>query len=120
MERIKAWLADFPTTSARIVFTLGVVAGTALVAFYCFARGTHLDEENWEAWLIFLAVMSGIDAAQWTMKRQTAWEPPRTASEMPATAGTESVVPTGTTAAATLPAGTVKVAAPFTAYDPGA
>jgi hypothetical protein len=120
MERIKAWLADFPTTSARILFTLGVIAGTSLVAFWCFAKGIRLDEENWDAWLFFLAVLAGIDVAQWGVKRGTAWRPAVTESETRATTGPESNTTVAAVTAATLPAGTVKVAAPFTAYDPGA
>lgn len=90
MERLKGWLADYPTTAFRIVATVGMALGTALVVFWCFARRITLQEEIFDSWLIFLAVMSGIDAAQWGMKRATAWRPPQTESEHPTTAGEES------------------------------
>lgn len=71
MNRMKEWLSDFPTTSARILFTLGVGGGTALVALWCFGTGVRLEA------------------------RTTAWGPPADARERPAlgAAGAELAQP---------------------------
>jgi hypothetical protein len=58
------WLAEMPSTNARIAVTLLVVVATA-ATYLMTGRGA--DGE----WLAFLAVMSGIDAAQYVGKRTT-------------------------------------------------
>jgi hypothetical protein len=102
IDRIKGWLADFPTTSLRIVVTVGCVIGTSFVAFYCFVRAIPLDESNFDSWLMFLAVMAGIDTAHWAVKRTTAWKPETTTQVTTTTAATPVSTTTTTTAATTV------------------
>lgn len=78
---LKRALADFPTTPARILFTLWLSGWTAVVMWWCFVRRIALDEAVVNSWLIFLAAMSGLDVTQWVWKRKTAWAPPVTESE---------------------------------------
>lgn len=59
------WLADFPTVGARVFVTLLCVIGTA-IALLVFNRFVS------DAWLTFLAVMSGIDGAAVVGKRLSA------------------------------------------------
>jgi len=65
--RVIAWLGSLPTTNARIVVTLACTVATCARVV---ATGWHPDE----AWLLFLAGMSGIDVAQFGVKRVTATE----------------------------------------------
>jgi len=71
-ERLNAILAKLPSTNARIAVTLCCVALTAIA--YCIAW--QAPAGGWEAWLTFLAAMSGIDAAQFFAKRKTQQPPP--------------------------------------------
>ena len=59
------WLNNFPTVGARVFVTLLCVIGTA-VALLVFNRFVS------DAWLTFLAVMSGIDGAAVIGKRLSA------------------------------------------------
>lgn len=59
------WLHDFPTTGARVAVTLVCVLATA-IALLVFNRFVS------DAWLTFLAVMSGVDAATVVGKRLSA------------------------------------------------
>ena len=59
------WLNDFPTVGARVFVTLLCVIGTA-IALLVFNRFVS------DAWLTFLAVMSGVDAATVVGKRLSA------------------------------------------------
>jgi len=68
-------LADVPTTNLRIVVTLAVYVATAAVYLgLAIGRLFQLDAKvwapNWD-WLAFIAVMSGLDAAQFVGKRKT-------------------------------------------------
>lgn len=65
MDRLLGWLAKLPTTNARIAVTLILATGTAIRYW---ADGSW--EPAWD-WLAFLAVMSGLDAAQFHSKRKT-------------------------------------------------
>lgn len=71
-ERVNAVLAKLPSTNARIAVTLVCVALTAVS--YCIAWRS--PDGGWEAWLAFLAAMSGIDAVQFFAKRKTQNGPP--------------------------------------------
>jgi type II secretory pathway component PulM len=66
-ERLNEWLAKMPSTNARIALTLICVLLTAVS--YCIAW--EAPETGWEAWLTFLAAMSGLDALQFGVKRKT-------------------------------------------------
>ncbi|KKM16013.1 hypothetical protein LCGC14_1690120 [marine sediment metagenome] len=61
-------LAKIPTTQARIVVTIGLTVATGIMYFAtAFVPGYE--------WLGFLALMSGLDVAQFHSKRKTAWTP---------------------------------------------
>jgi TRAP-type C4-dicarboxylate transport system permease small subunit len=66
-EKLNAFLAKLPSTNARIAVTLLCVAVTAIA--YCIAWDA--PDGGWEAWLAFLAAMSGLDALQFGVKRKT-------------------------------------------------
>lgn len=58
------WLADFPTTNARVVVTLVLAIAT----------GVRVVGMGWAPpveWLWFLAGLAGIDVAQFGVKRAT-------------------------------------------------
>lgn len=65
MKRLSDWLAQLPSTNARIAMTLGIVFGTA-VRYWSSAAWVPSD-----GWLAFLAAMSGIDGAVFYAKRLT-------------------------------------------------
>lgn len=65
-DRLNGWLATVPSTNARIVVTLALVVGTAIRFWW---KGAPAS--GWEAWLAFLATMSGIDGAVFFAKRKT-------------------------------------------------
>lgn len=67
MKRITEWLATMPSTNTRIAVTLALVGLTGIA--YCIAW--KAPDGGWEAWLAFLATMSGLDAAQFFAKRKT-------------------------------------------------
>ncbi len=58
------WLAELPSTNARIVLTL-------LLALATGCRVIALGWDPPETWLVFLTVWSGIDVAQYLGKRMT-------------------------------------------------
>lgn len=66
-ESVNAWLAKLPSTNARVAVTLMCVALTAIA----FCIMWEAPASGWEAWLTFLAAMSGLDAAQFFAKRKT-------------------------------------------------
>lgn len=66
-DKLNAFLAKLPSTNARIAITLICVVVTALA--YCIAWDA--PDGGWEAWLTFLAAMSGLDALQFGVKRKT-------------------------------------------------
>lgn len=62
------WLAELPTTNARIGVTLALFVWT----------GARVNIANWEPpdnWLYLLAVMAGIDAVQFAAKRFSTHKP---------------------------------------------
>ena len=63
-RRLLSWIGSLPTTNARIAVTLACTVATCARVV---ATGWHPDE----AWLLFLAGMSGIDVAQFGVKRVT-------------------------------------------------
>ena len=65
--KLNEWLAKLPSTNARIALTLVCVFVTALA----YAIAWKAPETGWEAWLTFLAAMSGLDALQFGVKRKT-------------------------------------------------
>lgn len=65
--KLNEWLGKLPSTNARIALTLVCVLMTAIA--YCIAW--RAPESGWEAWLAFLAAMSGLDAVQFFAKRKT-------------------------------------------------
>ena len=74
-ERLNEWLSKLPSTNARVAVSLCCVVLTALA--YCIAW--EAPEGGWEAWLTFLAALSGLDAVQFFAKRKThSPEPPKT------------------------------------------
>lgn len=100
-DRLKRVLADFPTTPARILFTVwlagctGLVLGAALLVMVVrqdrppAAHVTAFWLDALKYWLFFLAAMAGLDVGQWIAKRATAWKPSETPSESVRGAGTE-------------------------------
>jgi len=68
-------LSEVPTTNLRVVVTLGICIATAAVYLgYALARLWFVAAKAWspsEVWLLWLATMSGIDAAQFWAKRKT-------------------------------------------------
>lgn len=58
------WLADLPTTNARIGMTLFIFLGTAVKYWIT-------DKAPDTQWLIFIAAMAGVDALQYGAKRAT-------------------------------------------------
>ena len=64
-RRLLSWIGSLPTTNARIAVTLACTAATCVKVVA--SREWHPDE----AWLLFLAGMSGIDVAQFGVKRVT-------------------------------------------------
>lgn len=69
-------LGDMPTTQARVFITLLVVLGTAVkyMSSGAVIVNAVVVVPRWEPsyeWLAFLAVMSGLDAAQFLAKRKT-------------------------------------------------
>jgi len=63
------FLDKLPTTNARIALTLALALGTA-IKYWASASW----EPAWD-WLMFLALMSGLDVAQHWAKRSTSWSP---------------------------------------------
>jgi C4-dicarboxylate transporter len=62
------WLANLPTTNARIGISM-------LMAMATCARVLVGDWTPPESWLIFLTVMAGIDVAQFATKRFSTHKP---------------------------------------------
>ena len=61
-------LSKIPTTQARIVVTIALTVATGVMYFAtAFVPGYE--------WLGFLALMSGLDVAQFHSKRKTSWSP---------------------------------------------
>lgn len=65
--KLNDWLARFPSTNGRVALTLLCVLMTAVS--YCIAW--EAPDGGFEAWLAFLAAMSGLDAVQFFAKRKT-------------------------------------------------
>jgi hypothetical protein len=64
-QKVFALVDTLPTTPSRVVVTLGAFIGTAVI---------YLHSSTWvpaESWLFFLAGMSGLDLAQFHLKRTT-------------------------------------------------
>ena len=63
-QTLMTWVAQFPSTNARIVTSLllTVATGVRVLASW--------TSPPWE-WLIFLAAMMGLDVAQFGLKRFT-------------------------------------------------
>lgn len=75
-SKLMGFLGDMPTTQARVMVTLVVVIGTALKYFLSKAVVVNATVvvTRWEPsyeWLTFLVLMSGLDAAQFLVKRKT-------------------------------------------------
>lgn len=94
------FLASMPSTNTRIFVTLLVVAATAAryIASGAAIGQWHVDPwvPDWD-WLLFLAAMSGLDLAQFHLKRTTeaeyvaAKQPQITASEATVTGDNPTV-----------------------------
>lgn len=67
------WLATLPTTNTRILVTLAVFIATAGVYLWRGVPGGIGGAAGWNSWLIFVAVMAGIDASQYIGKRFSDW-----------------------------------------------
>jgi hypothetical protein len=81
-DRIIDWLSRLPSTNARIAATIFCMMGTAF-RYWWTAGGPGQWQPSYE-WLAFLAVMAGIDTAQFNVKRKThsgAPTPPPSAPE---------------------------------------
>lgn len=61
-------LGKIPTTQVRIVVTLALTIATGVMYF-----ATDFDPSP--HWLGFLALMAGLDVAQFHSKRRTSWTP---------------------------------------------
>jgi hypothetical protein len=68
-DRMIDWLSRLPSTNARIAATIFCMLGTAF-RYWWTAGGPGQWEPSYE-WLAFLAVMAGIDTAQFNVKRKT-------------------------------------------------
>lgn len=67
----KSWLERVPTTNTRILITLAIVVATAVRYLW---RGVPAGgDAGWNSWLIFLAVLAGIDVSQYIGKRFSDW-----------------------------------------------
>lgn len=86
---MRRFLAEFPSTNGRIVMTLVVVLATA-VRYLCAGPPS---EESWGEWLLFLAGMAGVDAAQFYAKRKT-FDPPSPDSARAGIPASETTVTT--------------------------
>ena len=64
------FLAKLPSTNFRIVVTMTIVQATAARYLLSGVWGLGDWTPSWE-WLSFLALMAGIDAAQFWAKRET-------------------------------------------------
>lgn len=65
MDRLLEWWGKLPTTQVRVTVTLGCVIWTT---------GHYMVAATWQPsteWLAFLLCMSGVDAAQFLVKRTT-------------------------------------------------
>jgi hypothetical protein len=60
------WLADLPSTNARIVVSLLLIVATA-VRFLVWGPSSA----EWTSWLVFLGTLAGIDTAYFIGKRVT-------------------------------------------------
>ena len=65
--QLNEWLGKLPSTNARIAISLVCIVLTAIA--YCIAW--EAPKTGWEAWLTFLAALSGLDALQFGVKRKT-------------------------------------------------
>ena len=70
LERLMALWGSLPTTQARVSFTLGALALTA-VRYTASGIGPITTWEPTYEWLGFMVLMSGLDAAQFFAKRTT-------------------------------------------------
>ncbi len=68
IDRALEILGKIPTTQIRVVVTLALTIATGVMYF-----ATNFDPSI--DWLGFLALMAGLDVAQFHSKRRTSWTP---------------------------------------------
>lgn len=69
----RSWLDRLPTTNTRIMITLAIVVATAVRFLGWGAPGSGGTAAGWDSWLVFVAVMAGIDVSQYIGKRFSDW-----------------------------------------------
>lgn len=77
-----SWLANYPSTNARLFASVCLDVVFVLTALFCMVRKVDVDTNI--IWTIgtFLLVLSGLDATQFTVKRKTEIiTPPQTTAE---------------------------------------
>lgn len=81
IAKLTAWLASMPSTNTRIAVTLALYLATAVRYLgWGVPNGLQGDARvnAWDSWLLLIAAMAGIDAAQFWAKRATQSPPPTT------------------------------------------
>lgn len=68
---IVKYVETMPSTNLRIAVTLSLIIGTA-VRYLVWGIPGKPDGNGWEAWLIFLGSLAGIDVGQFVGKRLSA------------------------------------------------
>lgn len=86
------WLQSLPSTNSRIAVTLLLAVGTA-VRYLGFGL-PESSQTGWNSWLVFVAVMAGIDASQYIGKRfsDTEYATAKNATSPPVTVSTPQMV----------------------------
>lgn len=93
VDDIKRALSNFPTTPARILFTIWLTGCTGLALGLAMIVDRRIDADALKYWLVFLAAMAGLDVGQWIAKRKTEWTPEEKAAAQTTRAATPPSVP---------------------------
>jgi len=76
------WLNDYPSTNARLFTSVCLDVAFVVTALYCMERQIAVDSNIIWSLGTFLLILSGLDAAQFTLKRKTELvTPPTTTAE---------------------------------------
>lgn len=75
-------LDKWPSTPVKHVTGWALVVGTAVFTFAALWSNKYVSEVIYGTWLAFVAAYDGITAYQFKVKRESAWAPPSTASEV--------------------------------------
>jgi hypothetical protein len=90
-------IAETPTTSIRmwVTLALSLATGAKYLSYQCTIQNNMCI--TWvpaDSWLMFLAALGGIDLAQFTAKRMTAWRPSESDSESSSEPSSPAATPT--------------------------